>query len=266
VPTEFTEVLLREASGLIGHFLGVPPDWKYADEQLYNMFSAVCDFAVCRDERAFLTSIGDKLAGWIRESKQEPGRVTATILLDVLLNGFFRLDMKNEAASLLNLTSEFQFEFQPSQTGLDELVSPLRLAGVERWLGRNVDSSAFEQAQVSMTALRRSESVRLARIATDYLIALGMGAGSNWSSATLELFGYLPRMPNNFTTCAYYSRLHLEMVEAAVLAVTTTDFRSAAVVHARLGANELRERREFLPSLHKAVIAWGEKDWGKVAR
>jgi hypothetical protein len=93
-----------------------------------------------------------------------------------------------------------------------------------------------------------------------------MAVGRDWQSAALALFRGLPRVPSTFTTKVFYSRLHLDLAEAAVLAVTTTDFRSAPVLNDRLGPDEIRNRRQFLAPLHDAVVAWGESDWGPVAR
>jgi hypothetical protein len=230
------------------------------------MFSAVCDFAVSREEGALLTSIADKLAGWIRHSGPESRRVTATLLFDVILVSFYRLDMKHEAASLLDLAAECRFKSKAESEGLDDGVARLRLAGVERWLARSSGDSAFERARVAISALGERKPVPVARIAAIYVLALGMAAGQDWQSAALALFRGLPRVPSTFTTQFFYSRLHLDLAEAAVLAVTTTDFRSAQALNSRLGPNEIRNRRQFLAPLHEAVVAWGESDWGPVAQ
>ena len=71
----------------------------------------------------------------------------------------------------------------------------------------------------------------------------------------------LPRVPNGFTTATHFSRLHLAMPEAAILAVTTDDFRPARDLYARLGPDELAARRDLLPALRERVRAWAGPDW-----
>src|SRR5262245_48902399 len=128
VPIAAAECVFQEAAWIVDHFLRNSPDWKYADEELSRLYVAVCDFAVCRAERAVLKAITDKRAGWFRQGGRSASRVTATLLFDSLLNSFYRVDMKNESASLLDLASEFQFECQPAQVGLDDVVTSLRIA------------------------------------------------------------------------------------------------------------------------------------------
>jgi hypothetical protein len=77
----------------------------------------------------------------------------------------------------------------------------------------------------------------------------------------LDLFRRLRPVPNTFTTATHFSRLHLDVAEAAVLAVSTHDFAPPPALARRLGAEEVRGRRALLLDLREAVYAWGGPYW-----
>jgi hypothetical protein len=77
-----------------------------------------------------------------------------------------------------------------------------------------------------------------------------------------ECFEQLPRITAAFTTTLHFSRPHLEVTEAAVLALATDDFSATPTgLRHRLGEAETDARRQALPQLRARVIEWGERDW-----
>jgi hypothetical protein len=81
-------------------------------------------------------------------------------------------------------------------------------------------------------------------------------------AAVGQVFNCLQRLPNTFTTATHYSRYHLNIAEAAVLALATDDFAATpAELRHRLGEAETEARRQALPQLRARVIEWGERDW-----
>jgi hypothetical protein len=77
----------------------------------------------------------------------------------------------------------------------------------------------------------------------------------------LDLFDRLPSVRVGFTTQTHFSRPHLELAEAAAVAVATGDFRRPADVAARLGPAEVQGRRAVLRALRGAVARWAGPDW-----
>jgi hypothetical protein len=81
-------------------------------------------------------------------------------------------------------------------------------------------------------------------------------------TAVAQIFDRLQRLPNNFSTAPHYSRYHLNIAEAAVLALATDDFSATpAELRHRLGEVETEARRQALPQMRARVIEWGERDW-----
>jgi hypothetical protein len=102
----------------------------------------------------------------------------------------------------------------------------------------------------------------LVSAARAFLIACGRCEIRSALAAVGQIFARLQQLPNTFTTTTHYSRYHLNIAEAAVLAVATDDFTATpSELRHRLGEAETEARRQALPQVRAKVIEWGEQDW-----
>jgi hypothetical protein len=100
-----------------------------------------------------------------------------------------------------------------------------------------------------------------ARAMCDYADAAAL---TDWRS-TLEtlrrLATTMPRVPNGFTTAPEFSRLHLEVADHVVRAVTTANRAPPAEVLRTMSAEEITARRVALLDLRARLVEWGQPDW-----
>jgi hypothetical protein len=109
---------------------------------------------------------------------------------------------------------------------------------------------------------RGDSSFEYAKVAGSYLLAHRFAPFDLLASAISQLFTQAPHIPDTFTTRTHYSRLHLQVSDAVVLALVTSDFSATpAELRHRLGEAETDARRQALPQMRARVIEWGERDW-----
>lgn len=96
----------------------------------------------------------------------------------------------------------------------------------------------------------------------EYLLAISRGRWPVVKEHLSDLLSVLPRLPNSMTTSTWYSRVHLEVAEHAVLTITTDNFAPPADVLRSMPASEIASRREALAEVRGRLIAWGQQDWG----
>ena len=264
-PDEIVEAVSREGLLLVDQFLSRPPDFKAADYYFRVLVTALCNLAVWRRDHSLLGQMRVRLSNWIRYGNHTASYPFGRILLDALIPGLYRTDLATDAALLLDLTSEVGPPLCADETGSgDHLETQLQFAGCRRWLGQRAQSErVFEQARSFLfgDAARQVKPVTLVRVAEGYLLARGRGPAADFGPDLLDFFARLPRFPNGFTTATHFSRLHLSVVEAAVLAVTTDDFRTMRDLHARLGVDETVARRALIPGLRDRVRKWADPNW-----
>jgi hypothetical protein len=258
IPDDTARAVLGETRHMLDRFLQspLPADWQ---SEIGWLTAATCRLAVAREDRSFLVAVAVCLASWARHGDRIAGQGVASVAFKHLLTAFYRLDMSEQAALLLDEVAEVEW----SPEG-DVGLAQLPVAGCQWWLGlRDRAGQVFETVRASLftTDLRGSKPEPIVRLAEGYALALGKGPAALTGSLLLDLFARLRRVPNTFTTATHFSRLHLGLAEAAVLAVTTDDFRPVPDVHARLGPEETRARRELLPPLRQAIETWAGQDW-----
>jgi hypothetical protein len=258
IPDDTAQAVLGETRHMLDRFLQspLPADWQ---SEIGWLTAATCRLAVARDDRSFLVAVAVRLASWARRGDRIAGQGVASVAFKHLLTALYRLDMSEQAALLLDEVAEVEW----SPEG-DVGLAQLPVAGCQWWLGlRDRAGQVFETVRGSLftTDRRGSKPEAIIRLAEDYALVLGKGPAVAFGPLLLELFTKLRRVPNTFTTATHYSRLHLGVAEAAILAATTDDFRPVAVVHARLGPDETRARRELLPPLRQAIETWAGQDW-----
>lgn len=261
---EVATAVNREGLGLVDEFLRRPPEVKHVSDRFRALVTALRDLALGRQDAGFLGQLVLRLADWVRRGRPAAGRPAAAILFGELVGRLYELDLASDAGLLLDLATEAGDTLRLAGSDPDDLPALVRLGGDERWLHRGGrGQGVFEQARSCLFGADSSQikPAVVVRLAEAYAQALARGPVAEFGRDLLDLFARLPRVPNGFTTATHYSRLHLALAEAAVLAVTTDDFRPARDLYARLGDEESAARRDLLPALRERIRAWGGPDW-----
>jgi hypothetical protein len=123
----------------------------------------------------------------------------------------------------------------------------LELAAQVLWLNSATIKDNFQFAEQS----KRDALARLARV---YVSALGQAPVDLARQRVVELFEKLQGVADTYTTYKHYGRLHLEIVEAVVLALVSEDFSFGPEVRRWLDDDEFLVRRR----IHRDVRAAGK--------
>jgi len=268
VPGVVAEVVFRETLQVFDSLLQSTLKPRNAEERqtledlVRDLSQAVSALAVVRKEYDFVVRVVSRLANWYRHGDHQSGALMGSTLTQTLVGPLYQLNLAADAALLLDVIAETNQSAVAALTSPDTPAVQLMFAGCRRWLGLPTEA-VFEQVRASLFAEppQRLKPLQLAQLAQAYLLALGMGPIASSAPSLLELFVRLPSIPTGYTTATHFSRLHVDVADAAILAVTTPDFSSVSELHARLGRDEVAIRRELLPALRERLIAWGRQGW-----
>lgn len=142
----------------------------------------------------------------------------------------------------------------------EPMIACLGLAALDYWLGRGAAAEwVLEQTRLRLP--RMATPVIKSRAMCDYADAAAL---TDWPS-TLDnlrrLAAIMPRVPNGFTTAMEFSRMHLEVADHVVRAVTTADPAPPTEVLRAMPAGEIAARRQALLDLRAKLVEWGQPDW-----
>jgi hypothetical protein len=264
VTADVADTVYRHTFATTEQFLRSTPAAPAECEAVRDIMTRVLDLAIVRRDRMFVGKLAARLVDWARFGDRDAGRVTAEAVFASLVPALYRLDMVQELAELLDAIDETGAPIGESATDADT-ATQLLLAGCNLWLRRTTPADQVLASVRSVLAADAPDRLRpdaIVRLTVAYARAAGMAPATIGGPLLLELVRLLPAVPNGFTTATHFSRLHLDVVEAVVLAAVTEGFIPPAALAARLGEDEARGRRALLPELRSAIVAWASPAWG----
>jgi hypothetical protein len=190
-----------------------------------------------------------------------PGRVGHLGLMTrALCKALAACGLRVEAGELLSRTQEeWAAEYRTSNSD-EALLTCITLAGLDYWHGR--EDRARRVLDLARANMPRFDKPRdRVMVACESMEALALARWPEFMSHFHPLIDNLGRVPNGFTTSTHFSRLHLEIADRAVLAITTPDFGPPAEVRRSMPKDEFAGRREALSEVRARLVEWGQQDW-----
>src|SRR5262245_644446 len=203
------------------------------------------------------------------------GRDRAVAISEVArecLRSLRKLGLKDEIDQFLRQTSDVilqgkglgQLRTQAGRQWPDTLTALLAVA--EGWLffgggaqARAILDEARSTIKENANAPKdkRIQAQQLTKIVQAYISALGQGRVNEALDSIEDLFGVLERLPNTFTTAAFYSRLHLNVVEDVVRSLISDNMALGDQARRWLDDDEYLVRRRIHGDMKKLLAQSG---------
>jgi cellulose synthase operon protein C len=146
----------------------------------------------------------------------------------------------------------------------DLLASLLHVAEGYLYFGGYVEARPFldaAQATIAENARggkdRAVPPAKLTKLVQAYVTALGQGPVDEALDRIEDLFRYLEKLPNSFTTASHFSRLHLNIVEDVVRSLVSDNMALGDQARRWLDDDEYLVRRRIHRDMKALLAAHG---------